>query len=230
MSQNNIKTKMSASLMCADPFHIKNDINSLEENGIDYLHIDIMDGHFVSNMGLGLDWIKMIRRHTHLPLDFHLMVENPNKIIPMLDLRENDIICIHYESTYRIEETIKQIKKYQVKLFMAVSPLTPICILDQIAPYIDGINFMTINPGFSGQLILPTTIQKAERLLKYLKQNNLKNIEIEVDGNMNLENIKTFLTYGANIFVLGTSSIFPNNKLNIKSLNQIKQLIGEKNK
>lgn len=228
MLQN--KIKISASLMCADPFHIKNAINSLEENGVDYLHIDIMDGHFVYNMGLGIDWIKMIRKHTHLPLDFHLMVENPNRIIPLLDLRENDIICIHYESTYRIEETIHLIKNCKVKFFIAVNPITPICILDQISPYINGINFMTINPGFSGQQILPSSLQKAERLVKYIKQNNLTNTEIEVDGNMNLENIKKFLKYGANIFVLGTSSIFPNNKLNIANLNQVQKIIRNYNK
>lgn len=221
------KRKISASLMCADPYEIKKDLKALEAEKVDYLHIDIMDGHFVSNMGISPDWIRMVRKHTNIPIDFHLMVENPNKIISLLELKKGDIVSIHFESTYWLEDTINLLKKYKSYLFIAFNPSTPICILDQISPYIDGINFMTITPGFAGQKMLSSSIEKAKKLVNYLKIKNLEHLILEVDGNMNFENAKIFKDLGANIFVAGTSSIFPKNKLNSKNLKEYRNILNE---
>ena len=205
--------KFSASIMCSDLSKISNDIKIINKY-LDYIHIDIMDGHFVPNLGLSLDFCRSLRKSTNLPLDFHLMVEEPHKIIPKLDLTSNDIVSIHYESTYHINKVINQLKNYQTKIFIALKPQTPFIILEPILQYIDGINFLTINPGFAGQKMLNISLENFKNLIIYLCDKKAEHLEIAVDGNMNAENIKLFKDLGANIFILGTSSIF--GKHNIK--------------
>lgn len=222
---NKVSRKISASMMCADPYFFKNDLELLEKYKIDYLHIDIMDGHFVPNFGLSLDYVKSVRTHCNIPCDFHLMVENPINIIPLLNLRENDIVSVHFESTYYLRETLDLIRTFKCKLFIAINPGTPIIILDKMLPYIDGVNFMTIHPGFAGQKILESSFKKAARLFEYLDSHYKSNFEIEVDGNMNFINTKIFADYGASIFVVGTSSIFPNNLLSEDRLKKLKNII-----
>lgn len=209
--------------MCADPYLFQESLKTLQDGGIDYLHMDVMDGHFVQNYGLSIDFCKKIRQHTDLPFDFHLMVEEPQKIIPRLDLRENDIVSIHYESTYYIKETLDMLKQYKSKLFVALRPETPIIILDTILDYIDGVNFLTVNPGFAGQKMVAGTAQKAKDLVPYLKERGKETLDFEVDGNMNYENIALFKNIGANIFVLGTSSVFNDDMKN--SLHKVQQIL-----
>ncbi|MBX7491430.1 ribulose-phosphate 3-epimerase [Helicobacter turcicus] len=217
--------KISASLMCSNPYTLQKDIQTLEKAKIDYLHLDIMDGHFVPNLGFSIDFIHSLRKTTSTPFDFHLMVENPLKIIPRLSLQKGDIISIHFEASYYLEDIIALLKTYECELFIALNPQTPICILDFIHPHINGINFLTINPGFSGQKLLPQTIEKFSYLKNYLCKNNLKHILIEVDGNMSFQNAKKFKEMGADIFVAGTSSIFPNKKLSKKEIQNFQTLL-----
>jgi ribulose-phosphate 3-epimerase len=221
----NKKCKISASLMCADPYLFQESLKTLQDGGIDYLHMDVMDGHFVQNYGLSIDFCNKIRQHTDLPFDFHLMVEEPQKLIPRLDLRENDIVSIHYESTYYIKETLDLLKHYKSKLFVALRPETPIIILDTILDYIDGVNFLTVNPGFAGQKLVPSTIQKARNLIPYLKERGKGDIDFEADGNMSYENITLFKEIGANIFVLGTSSVFNDDMKN--SIQRVHQILKD---
>ena len=194
--------------MCADPYQLKKNIEIMQNENIDYLHIDIMDGHFVPNYGLGLDFCKKLKEHTNIPFDYHLMIEEPHKLIPKLDLCKNDIVSVHYEATYCIQEVIEQIKGSNAKFFIALKPETPIIILGSILDFIDGINFLTVTPGFAGQKMSELAVQKFQNLVKYLKNKNLTNLELEVDGNMTLENIQFFNKLGANIFVAGSSSLF----------------------
>ncbi|MBR4375916.1 MAG: ribulose-phosphate 3-epimerase [Spirochaetia bacterium] len=219
----NRKCKISASLMCADPYLFQESLKTLQDAGIDYLHMDVMDGHFVQNYGISIDFCKKIRQHTNIPFDFHLMVEEPQKLIPGLELRENDIVSIHYESTYYIKETLDMLKQYKSKLFVALRPETPIIILDTILDYIDGVNFLTVNPGFAGQKMVTGTARKAQNLIPYLKARGKENLDFEVDGNMSYENIALFKEIGANIFVLGTSSVFNDDMKN--SLQKVQQLL-----
>ena len=213
--------------MCSDLYKMNEDIKILEKEKVDYLHIDIMDGHFVSNLGLGIDFINQLRKHTSIPFDYHLMVENPNKIIQMLNINEKDIISVHFESTYHIQETIYLIKEYNCNLFLALNPATPVLILETIYPYIDGINFMTVTPGLAGQQIVKSSFDKFKRLKQFLKEIKQENMIIEVDGNMNFENAEIFKDMGANIFVAGTSSIFPNHKLNSDAIAKYREIINK---
>lgn len=204
--------KFSASIMCSDLSEVSNHIKIIDKS-LDYIHIDIMDGHFVPNYGLSLDFCNKLKKYTTLPFDYHLMVEEPHKIIPKLNLSSNDIVSIHYESTYHIQKVINELKNYKSKLFIALKPKTPFIILDPILKYIDGINFLTVNPGFAGQKILEVSVENFKKLISYLKCKNVAYLEIEVDGNMSIENIKLFKDLGANIFVLGSSSIFQRNDM-----------------
>lgn len=211
--------------MCTNPYMLKEDIDVLKEEKIDYLHLDIMDGHFVSNISFGIDFIQSIRKQTSLAFDFHLMVENPLKIIPRLDLKKGDIVSIHFEANYDLDDIIALIKSYQCELFIALNPQTPICILDLVHQHINGINFLTINPGFAGQKILPVAVKKFLYLKDFLRQRNWEHIAIEVDGNMSFANAQRFKEMGADIFVAGTSSIFPNKQLSLDKIRQLKLLL-----
>ena len=211
--------------MCTNPYMLKEDIDVLKEEKIDYLHLDIMDGHFVSNISFGIDFIQSIRKQTSLAFDFHLMVENPLKIIPRLDLKKGDIVSIHFEANYDLDDIIALIKSYQCEFFIALNPQTPICILDLVHQHINGINFLTINPGFAGQKILPVAVKKFLYLKDFLRQRNWEHIAIEVDGNMSFANAQRFKEMGADIFVAGTSSIFPNKQLSLDKIRQLKLLL-----
>lgn len=193
--------------MCSNFLEIHHHIENIN-NFLDYIHIDIMDGHFVDNYGLSLDFVNKLKANTTLPFDYHLMVEEPHKIIPKLNLSSKDNVSIHYESTYHIQKVIGLLKNYKSKIFIALKPQTPFIILEPILKHIDGINFLTVNPGFAGGKMLDTSYEKFKNLIAYLNAKKAEHLELEIDGAMSIENIKLFKNLGANIFVLGTSSIF----------------------
>lgn len=200
--------KISASMMCADLVNLGKVIKIFEENNVDYLHIDVMDGDFVPNIGLGVDYIRGLRELTNIPLDIHLMIKNPEYKLQWIGIKETDIVSIHYESTYQVQRALDWLTPFGCKRFIALSPATPICMLEEILDYIDGINLLMVNPGFSGQKIVPSTIEKAKKLQQFLKENNRSDVIIEVDGNISNKNAEILKQYGASIYVAGSSSIF----------------------
>lgn len=218
--------KISASMMCANPFYLREILNTLEQEKIEYLHQDIMDGKFVPNLGMGLDNLKALRECTKIPFDFHLMVLEPDNIIPLLGLQPNDIISIHYESTFQVQRTLENARKYGAKVFLAINPATSLYNLEEVINYIDGINLLTVNPGFAGQKIVSSSFQKAEKLQYFLKEHGRENIDFEVDGNITFENAKKLKEFGANIFVAGTSSIFHKDGVKADTINQFRNVIG----
>lgn len=203
-----MKNKISASLMCADPFDIKNVVQTLEKHNIEYLHIDIMDGKFVPNLGIGSDFIKALRKHTTIPFDYHIMVKDPDSVIDLLDIRENDLVSVHYESSFQIQRTLENVRKHGCKVMIAINPATPLCTLEELIYYIDGINLLMVNPGFAGQKMVENTLKKAEKVARCIKKFKREDIIFEVDGNISFENAQKLKNYGANLFVAGTSSIF----------------------
>lgn len=207
-----MKKKLSASLMCADLLNLEDAIKELEKAGIDYLHIDIMDGAFVPNITLGFDLINSIKKVTGIPLDIHMMVNEPSLFIDRMELTENDIVCVHYESEKHIHRTLEAIKRKGCKAGLAINPQTPVEIIEPLIEYIDMLLVMTVSPGFAGQKIFLGAGRKVEKARRLLNEWGYSATEIEVDGNISLENGKKMSDCGANIFVLGTSSLFLKNK------------------
>ncbi len=202
------KSKISASMMCANLIDLKSVISIFESENVEYLHIDVMDGDFVPNFGLGSDYIRGLRELTKIPLDLHLMIKSPEYKYRWLGIKSSDMVSIHYESTSQIQRALDWLSEYGCKRFLAINPATPIYVLEEVLDYIDGINLLMVNPGFAGQRIVPSTIKKAKRLRQFLTERGKDNIEIEVDGNITYENARILRNIGANIFVAGTSSIF----------------------
>lgn len=194
--------------MCSSLVNLRQTIDIFEQEKIEYLHIDVMDGEFVPNFGLGSDYIRGLRELTSIPLDIHMMVMSPEYKFKWVGIKPTDTVSIHYESTTQIQRALDWLSEYGCKRFLAINPATPIYVLEEVLDYIDGINLLMVNPGFAGQKIVPSTIRKAERLVKFLKNNNKENLEIEVDGNITFEYAKILKDIGANVFVAGTSSIF----------------------
>lgn len=218
-------SKISASMMCAHPFHIAESVRALEAAGVEYLHQDVMDGKFVPNLGMSLDHMKFLRKSTRIPFDFHLMTLDPDSIIPILEPREGDILTIHYESTFQVQRTLENARKYGSKVFIAINPATSLSALDEVVNYVDGINLLMVNPGFSGQKAVASCSNKAERLAEFLKNCGREAIDWEVDGNITFENARKLKSLGANIFVAGTSSIFKDNRVDESLLTELRACV-----
>ena len=209
--KNQNTAKISASMMCSHLINLSETIRIFEEKNIEFLHIDVMDGDFVPNFGLGVDYIKGLRELTKIPLDIHLMVNNPDHKFGFFGLQPTDIVSIHYESTRQLQRAIDDVKKFGCKCFLALNPSTPIYFLEEVLDYIDGINMLMVNPGFAGQQMVPSTIKKVDKLVTFLRENDKSDLELEVDGHITFDYAKLLYEKGASIFVAGKSSIFSGN-------------------
>lgn len=215
---------ISASMMCADLRHLQEDIRIFEKNSIEYLHIDVMDGEFVPNFGLGVDYLRGLRELTRIPMDLHLMVNRPEDKLSWLGICREDRVSIHFESTTHVQRTIEQARQYGCKVMLAINPATPVCMIEEMLEYIDGITVLTVNPGYAGQKIVRCCVDKTAKLKRFLAEHGYPELDIEVDGNISMENAKLLRSLGANIFVAGTSSIFP--KRGVVAEERISQLRG----
>ncbi len=207
-----MKKYLSASIMCAELLNMERSIKEIEKAGIDYLHTDIMDGSFVPNITLGFDLINAVKKITDMPLDVHLMVNEPSKFIDCMNLGENDILCVHYESEIHIARTLEKIKAKGIKAGLAVNPGTPVECFRYAAELIDTALVMTVNPGFAGQKIVPFAERKVSDTRRLLDSLGREDVLIEVDGNISPENGMKLSRQGADIFVLGTSALFIKDK------------------
>ncbi len=203
---------LSASVMCADLLNLEKGLKDLEEAGIDYIHIDIMDGAFVPNITLGFDLINAIKGATKIPLDVHMMVNEPGRFIEGLKLDENDIFCVHYESDIHIHRTLEMIKNKGWRAGLAINPQTPVENVECLVDYMDMLLVMTVSPGFAGQKLFKGAEKKVEKAVELLGEWGHPEILVEVDGNISLENGAKLSKKGANIFVLGTSSLYVKDK------------------
>ncbi len=207
-----MKKYLSASIMCADLLNMEKSVRELEKAGIDYLHVDIMDGAFVPNITLGFDLINALKKITDIPLDVHMMVNKPSEFIDMMKLSENDILAVHYESEIHIARTLEKIKSKGIKAGLAINPATPVEAFRYTQELIDMALVMTVNPGFAGQKIVPFAQRKVRDTREFLDFSGNSHILIEVDGNISPGNGKMLSEAGADIFVLGTSALFIKDK------------------
>lgn len=222
-----MKKYLSASLMCADLTNLINSIKELEKAGIDYLHIDIMDGSFVPNITLGFDLINAIKKVTDIPLDIHMMVNEPSKFINRMNLSEKDILCVHYESEIHIHRVLEIIESMGCKVGLALNPQTPVESIRHLTEYIDMLLVMTVSPGFAGQKMFLGAEKKVAEAKALLKEWNCEDMLIEVDGNVSLENGRKLCRSGADIFVLGTSALFLKDKSILQAKKDFIEYISE---
>ena len=216
-----MNNKISPSIMCVDFLELKEYLKQFEKHGIDLIHVDIMDGSFVPNFTLGTDFVKTLKSATSIPLDIHLMIDNPEDKLEWFNFGKNDYVSVHYESTKHLHKALSNIRSRGAKAMVAINPATPVCVLEDILDEIDAVLIMTVNPGFAGQKLVGSTLKKIKRLRKYLDDNEYSHIEIQVDGNVSFENARLMKDAGANIFVAGSSSVFSKNaslEENIKML------------
>lgn len=193
---------IAPSILSADFGNLERDIK-LVENEVKYLHVDVMDGHFVPNITFGPDVVAAIRKFTNLTLDCHLMIDNPAEYVEQFADAGGDILTVHIESTVHIDRVLQQIKSKGVKAGIVLNPGTPVADLIEILPVVDQVLVMTVNPGFGGQTFIPRTLKKIEELVK-IREANGYHYDIEVDGGVNENTIKQCSDAGANVFVAGS--------------------------
>lgn len=206
--------KLSSSMMCANFRNLEKDVRILEEIGVEYLHMDIMDGHFVPNFTMGPDMLNSIRDMSKLPFDIHLMVEKPENFIDIFNLQEGDLVSVHQESTVHLQRVLQKISDKGARPAVAINPATPLIMIKHVLTDIDMVLIMTVNPGFAGQKLVPSTLEKIREIYDLREKYNLK-FAIEADGNISFENARKMRLAGTDIFVVGSSSLF-NGKSTIK--------------
>lgn len=209
-----MKKKISPSIMCADFIKLEEVLDDFKKSKIEYIHVDVMDGNFVSNFTLGTDFCKVLKKSTDISLDIHLMIDRPEDKLAWFGISAGDYVSVHYESTPHICRALQRIRDLGGKPMIALNPGTNVCVLENVLELIDGVLIMTVNPGFSGQSLVPGSLNKIRKTREFLDINGYPNIDIEVDGNVSFENARKMSSAGANIFVAGTSSIF-NPKFNL---------------
>jgi ribulose-phosphate 3-epimerase len=200
------KIQIAPSILSADFAHLAREIEKVESAGADMVHLDIMDGHFVPNITIGPPVVSSIRRFTGLPLDVHLMIENPERYIDSFIDGGANWMSVHVEADVHLERTLHYIKENGVKAGVALNPATPLGSLEEILGLADYVLIMTVNPGFGGQKFIPSTLKKIRRLSETIVSNSY-DVRIEVDGGIGPDNLTEVLTAGADIIVAG-SAIF----------------------
>ncbi|GIV21421.1 MAG: hypothetical protein KatS3mg023_3172 [Armatimonadota bacterium] len=200
--------RFSASLMCADQLNLEPHLRQLEAMGVHYLHVDLMDAHFTPNMPVGLVVLEQLCERTHLPLDVHLMVEDNDLFIRKLLPLGVQMISVHAESARHLDRTLSLIREGGAKAGVALNPATPLDTLDYVLEKLDFVLIMAVNPGFAGQRLIPQTLRKIADCRRYLDGRGFTEMPIQVDGNVSFENIPKMVAAGADILVLGSSSLY----------------------
>ncbi|AVK99175.1 ribulose-phosphate 3-epimerase [Pediococcus inopinatus] len=197
------------SMMCANFSNIKDEVNELDHAGVDIFHMDVMDGHYVPNVALGVEDYKAIRKNTDTMMDIHLMVSNPDQYVNIFSDLNPDIIYVHPDTTSMITRTIEEIRKRGIHPGIAINPAISVPQIQELLSLVDYVLVMTVNPGFAGQPFLDYVIPKIETLAS-LK--NGKNFKLLVDGAISPERISQLAKIGVDGFILGTSALFGKNK------------------
>jgi ribulose-phosphate 3-epimerase len=195
--------KIAPSILSADFSRLGDEVRAIEKGGADVIHVDVMDGHFVPNITIGPLVVQGLKKLTSLPLDVHLMIENPERYIEVFAQAGSDWITIHAEVCPNLKRMIKKIRQLNVRPGIVLKPATSLKTLYPVLDHLDLVLLMSVNPGFGGQSFIPSILKKIERLRKMIDQNCYR-LEIEVDGGVKVENIKEVSKAGGDIFVVGT--------------------------
>jgi ribulose-phosphate 3-epimerase len=196
--------KLAPSILSADFARLGEQVAEAARAGADYIHVDVMDGHFVPNITIGAPVVAAIRPVTMLPLDVHLMIEHPERFISEFVHAGADIITVHVEASPHLQSTIRLIKELGAKAGVSLNPPTPLSAVDKFIHHVDLVLIMSVNPGFGGQSFIPATLLRIAKMRKILDARGLS-AELEVDGGINADNAPDIVEAGANVLVAGNS-------------------------
>lgn len=221
-----MKIKLAPSMMCSDYGHLADDLEKINRAGADFLHCDIMDGHYVPNLIVGPDYIKTLRRLSDIKLDVHLMVEEPEKFIDMFDMQPGERCCFHYETTRHPLRLLNELRKKNLEVGIALAPSVPEQLIYDMLDDIDFIHLMFVNPGYAGQPLIPAMVKKLSRVRTYLEDNDIA-MDIEVDGVVSYDNAAEFVQKGATTLVLGAYACFDRVYGIEKGIAKVRELVGD---
>ncbi len=213
---------LSPSILNSNFLDLRSTIEMLNSSETDWIHLDIMDGHFVPNFTFGPPIVEMIASVSQKPLDVHLMVTNPDQLIDAFIDAGASILTVHYEACTHLHRTISYIKSKGIKAGIALNPHTPVNVLEEILPDADLILNMTVNPGFGGQNFIPFSLEKIKKLKKLIETTH-SNALIEIDGGVDLKNIQHLLTAGVNVAVIGSAIFHSENP--VQAIHQFKSIM-----
>ncbi len=196
--------QIAPSILSADFSKISDAVKIAEESGADVIHVDVMDGHFVPNLTFGPQLVASLREKTSLPLDVHLMVDNPRSFIPLFAKAGADWISVHVEASVHLHKDITLIKEYDKKAGLALNPATPLPLMNEILEELDFVLLMTVNPGWGGQEFIQSCHSKISRLRSWIREQKLE-IPIQIDGGVSLSNMEELIKDGADILVVGSA-------------------------
>lgn len=195
--------KLYPSLLSANFLQLQEELKALEKAGVDGVHFDVMDGQFVPNISIGLPILEAVRKGTRLPIDVHLMIEEPEKYVELFAEQGADMISVHVEATPHIHRVIQQIKNANVQAGVVINPGTPVESIAPVLKMVDYVLVMTVNPGFGGQSFIQESLGKLDQLSNIKKELDLT-FEVEVDGGINDETVKSVIEHGATMLVAGS--------------------------
>ena len=195
---------IAPSILAADLADLESAVEICERGGADFLHVDVMDGHFVPNLTIGIPVIEALARRTDLPLDVHLMVSNPERLLDQYLDAGSSWLSVHWEAATHLDRLLSRIREKGARAGVALNPATPVDVLDDILPALDFVLIMSVNPGFAGQRFLPYALEKARRLQAKARERNLK-VTIAMDGGVDLENIRRVTAAGVDLCVAGSA-------------------------
>lgn len=198
------KIEIAPSILASDFAHLADEIHKVEDGGADVIHVDVMDGHFVPNITLGVPVVASLRKATRLPLDVHLMIEQPEEYIEDFIEAGANRVLVHQEATAHLDRALEMIREHGAEAGAVINPATPVVMLSDVLDKVDTVLVMSVNPGFGGQKFIPNAFEKI-RQLKQMRTRYNASFRIQVDGGVDLENAAELAQAGTNTFVAGTS-------------------------
>ncbi len=217
--------KLEASVACANRMHLQDDLRQLSEAGIDVLHVDIMDGHFVSNFCLDFSMMQALRNVSDIPIDCHLMVEEPERYVHRAIEAGAKYVSVHVEAARHVQQTLQEIRDGGAKAGIGLNPATAIQTLEYVLDTIDMVVVMTVNPGFVGQKLVSATLKKIKDVRQMLDESGHADVDVQVDGNVSFQNIPLMVAAGATMLVGGTSSIFHKDYSISQAVNEVRNIL-----
>src|SRR4029077_6398979 len=212
------------SILAADFACLGDAIRAVERGGVSLLHVDVMDGHFVPNISIGVPVVASLRKATRLTLDVHLMIENPEQYIEAFAAAGADMISVHQEATYHLDRVLAMIREHGCRPGAVINPATPVATLSEVLDSVDHVLVMSVNPGFGGQKFIPGALEKIRRL-KEIRERYNYSFRIEVDGGLGPENVMDVVRAGGEILVAGTSIFHTTDPA--EAVRAMKQIAGE---